>query len=144
MDFERFASETQGYAGSDIGAVCREPSKLALDEFIESAGAEKRPEDVDEASGSITVDLSHFEAALETVKPSRPNGGKPTGRWRSASAAECPSIWRDRVSDASNRVGRPDVSTARCPRRPGNSMPADHLDGKNNPESENAKKYPPK
>lgn len=43
---------------------------LSLYEFIESAVAEKRSEDIDGASGSIAVDRSHFEAALETVTPS--------------------------------------------------------------------------
>ncbi|HKL30747.1 MAG TPA: CDC48 family AAA ATPase [Natrialbaceae archaeon] len=70
VDLERLAGDTEGYAGSDIEAVCREASMLALDEFIESMGAEKSPEDIDETSGTITVDRSHFEAALETVKPS--------------------------------------------------------------------------
>jgi transitional endoplasmic reticulum ATPase len=70
VDLDRLAGDTEGYAGSDIEAVCREASMLALDEFIESVGPEKAPDEIDETSGTITVDRSHFEAALETVTPS--------------------------------------------------------------------------
>ena len=70
VDLERLAEETEGYAGSDIEAVCREASMMALDEFIESAGPDLEPDAIDESSSSLTVDRSHFQAALKTVRPS--------------------------------------------------------------------------
>ncbi|MBI3027129.1 CDC48 family AAA ATPase [Candidatus Woesearchaeota archaeon] len=49
-----FANKTEGYVGADIEAVCREAAILALREDIESR----------------EIDITHFDNALEKVRPS--------------------------------------------------------------------------
>ena len=54
VDVKKLASKTDGYAGADIGAVCREAAILALRRDMEAK----------------EVTLKDFEAALEKVRPS--------------------------------------------------------------------------
>jgi len=54
VDLKLLAKETEGYAGSDIAALCREAAMLVLRKDIK--GKEVR--------------MEHFRAAMELVKPS--------------------------------------------------------------------------
>jgi len=53
VDIERLATETEGYAGSDIEAVCREAGLMALREDQDAK----------------VVAMKHFEAARAKIRP---------------------------------------------------------------------------
>ncbi|WP_440771607.1 CDC48 family AAA ATPase [Natronorubrum sp. DTA28] len=66
IDLGWLASETQGYVGADIEAVCREASMAASREFINSVD----PEDMADSIGNVRISKEHFEHALREVLPS--------------------------------------------------------------------------
>ncbi|MFP9192872.1 CDC48 family AAA ATPase [Natronosalvus vescus] len=66
IDLEWLASETAGYVGADIEAVCREASMAASREFINTVS----PEDMADTVGNVRISKAHFEQALEEVPPS--------------------------------------------------------------------------
>ncbi|MDS0474924.1 CDC48 family AAA ATPase [Natrinema sp. 1APR25-10V2] len=66
VDLEWLASETEGYVGADIEAVCREASMAASREFINSVD----PEEMDDTIGNVRISREHFEHALEEVNAS--------------------------------------------------------------------------
>ncbi len=66
VDLEWLASETEGYVGADIEAVCREASMAATREFIQTVD----PEDMADTVGNVRISTAHFEHALEEVPPS--------------------------------------------------------------------------
>ncbi|MDF2955286.1 MAG: AAA+-type ATPase [Candidatus Alkanophagales archaeon MCA70_species_2] len=66
VDFEKLAELTEGYTGADIAAVCKEATMLAIREFVEERG--ENIED-DEEIKKKKIEMRHFEAALEKVKP---------------------------------------------------------------------------
>ncbi|NGM69308.1 CDC48 family AAA ATPase [Natronolimnobius sp. AArcel1] len=66
VDLEWLASETEGYVGADIEAVCREASMAASREFINSVD----PEEMTETIGNVRISTDHFEHALEEVNAS--------------------------------------------------------------------------
>ncbi|WP_408958134.1 CDC48 family AAA ATPase [Natrinema sp. 74] len=66
VDLEWLASETEGYVGADIEAVCREASMAASREFINSVD----PEEMDDTIGNVRISREHFEHALDEVSPS--------------------------------------------------------------------------
>ncbi len=66
VDLEWLASQTEGYVGADIEAVCREASMAASREFIRSV----TPEEMSDAVGNVRISREHFEHALEEVPPS--------------------------------------------------------------------------
>jgi len=63
VDFEKLVSQTEGYTGADIAAVCTEAKMLAIREAIQ---AEKTSEEDVE---KLVVAMKHFTEALEKVKP---------------------------------------------------------------------------
>ncbi|MFC4438346.1 MULTISPECIES: CDC48 family AAA ATPase [Natrialbaceae] len=66
VDLDWLASETQGYVGADIEAVCREASMAASREFINSVD----PDDMPDTIENVRISREHFERALEEVQPS--------------------------------------------------------------------------
>ncbi|SDR08666.1 CDC48 family AAA ATPase [Natronobacterium texcoconense] len=66
VDLDWLASETEGYVGADIEAVCREASMSASREFINSVD----PDEIDDTVGNVRISKEHFENALEEVGPS--------------------------------------------------------------------------
>ncbi|MHC3437051.1 CDC48 family AAA ATPase [Natrialbaceae archaeon A-gly3] len=66
IDLEWLASETEGYVGADIEAVCREASMEATREFVNSVD----PEDIGDTISNVRISKEHFEHALEEVGPS--------------------------------------------------------------------------
>ncbi|MFP8888454.1 CDC48 family AAA ATPase [Natrialbaceae archaeon A-CW2] len=66
IDLEWLASETEGYVGADIEAVCREASMAATREFIRTVD----PDDMDDTVGNVRISREHFEEALDEVPPS--------------------------------------------------------------------------
>ncbi len=67
IDPAGLAADTEGYTGSDIEAVVREATMMAMEDTL------RANEDVDPGSmdpDAVTVDHEHFERALETVGPS--------------------------------------------------------------------------
>ena len=60
VDVSKLAAETGGFAGSDIEAVCRRASMLAISGFLDS-GEEDDP-------SRLTISQGHFMAAVESVR----------------------------------------------------------------------------
>jgi transitional endoplasmic reticulum ATPase len=65
LDLDTLAAETEGYAGADIEALCREASMRAIREVAGEFGPEEATAHADEMR--ITTD--HFEAARDSVTP---------------------------------------------------------------------------
>ncbi|RQG95855.1 CDC48 family AAA ATPase [Natrarchaeobius chitinivorans] len=66
VDLAELASETEGYVGADIEAVCREASMEASREFINSVDPEEMPDTIE----NVRIGREHFDHALEEVNPS--------------------------------------------------------------------------
>ncbi|WP_306059515.1 CDC48 family AAA ATPase [Natronococcus wangiae] len=66
VDLDWLASETEGYVGADIEAVCREASMAASREFINSVDPDEMPDTIE----NVRISREHFEHALEEVQPS--------------------------------------------------------------------------
>jgi transitional endoplasmic reticulum ATPase len=66
VDLPSLAAATEGYTGSDIEAVCREASLLAIEEYL--AGNEYRTDT--DTIGTLRVGREEFDRALEAVGPS--------------------------------------------------------------------------
>ncbi len=66
VDLDELASETEGYVGADIEAVCREASMAATRQFIHSVD----PDEAADSVGNVRVSREHFEQALDEVNPS--------------------------------------------------------------------------
>lgn len=69
VDLDVLAERTEGYTGSDIEAIIREASMLALDSYLESVEG-TTPEVVEEHSDEIQVTADHFRLASKIVTPS--------------------------------------------------------------------------
>lgn len=65
VDYDRLAAQTEGYTGSDIEAVVREASLLALERVLDG----ERNVDPREVDG-LTVGPAEFDRALRRVGPS--------------------------------------------------------------------------
>jgi transitional endoplasmic reticulum ATPase len=63
VDLERLAAATDGLVGSDIEAICREASMLAIREFVGDDVSAHPSQDLD----SFTVAARHFVQALHQV-----------------------------------------------------------------------------
>jgi len=63
VDLDDLATQTDGYVGADLEALCREASMAATREFINSVA----PEEAATSVGNVRVTADHFEAALEEV-----------------------------------------------------------------------------
>lgn len=66
VDLSELSRMTDGYVGSDIEAICREASILALRDVIKP-GMDR--EKVKELSKSIAITMDHFDRAMTRVKP---------------------------------------------------------------------------
>ena len=64
---EWLASQTEGYSGADIEAVCREAGMLAIREAVKK---ELTKEEVKKIAGKIKIKRRHLQEALKKVKPS--------------------------------------------------------------------------
>ncbi len=63
VDIDKLAGETEGFAGADIEAVARRASMSAISEFLEAHVGEEDPD-----SSNMTIEMRHFEGALEGVR----------------------------------------------------------------------------
>lgn len=66
IDLDWLSSETEGYNGADISAVCREAAAEASREYINSVKVEEIPESV----GNIRITREYFQKALDEIGPS--------------------------------------------------------------------------
>jgi transitional endoplasmic reticulum ATPase len=66
IDFNWLSSETEGYNGADIAAVCREAAAEASREYIDSV----KEEDISESVGNIRITRKYFQNALDEIGPS--------------------------------------------------------------------------
>ncbi|MFB6206951.1 MAG: AAA family ATPase, partial [Haloglomus sp.] len=62
VDLDELADRTEGWAGADIEAVCREAAQLAVREYVRATGRDESAS-VDD----IELTMDHFERALEEV-----------------------------------------------------------------------------
>jgi transitional endoplasmic reticulum ATPase len=58
VDLDSLAQETEGMAGSDIEAICREASLVAIREFVRAGRKEDR----------LQISKRHFDLALQWLK----------------------------------------------------------------------------
>jgi transitional endoplasmic reticulum ATPase len=70
VDLDDLAARTEGYAGADIEAVCREAATAAVRDHVEAAAdGESAPVE------SIELTAAHFEQALAAVEPRGTDAG---------------------------------------------------------------------
>ncbi len=75
VDLDGLADRTEGYTGSDIEAVVREATMLAMEDTLR-ASENPDPDAVD--ASTVSVDREHFAAALDAVGPSVDEGMRET------------------------------------------------------------------
>jgi transitional endoplasmic reticulum ATPase len=61
VDLDKLATETEGFVGSDIEAVCRRAAMGAIQEFLDTGDATR------DASG-LVIEQRHFAEAIESVR----------------------------------------------------------------------------
>jgi transitional endoplasmic reticulum ATPase len=66
VDFDELADETDGYTGSDIEAIVREASMLAMDEAVASLGT-GTVDDISAAADDVAVTRAHLDRALNRI-----------------------------------------------------------------------------
>jgi transitional endoplasmic reticulum ATPase len=66
IEVKKLAEMTEGYAGADIEAICREAAMFALRDSIKH-GMEK--EEVIQAARNVSIKMEHFGKALSMVRP---------------------------------------------------------------------------
>ena len=71
VDLTELARMTDGYVGSDIEAICREASIMALREKI-TPGMDR--EEAKKIKDSIFITMDHFDSAMTRVKPTTSSG----------------------------------------------------------------------
>ncbi len=71
VDLTELARMTDGYVGSDIEAICREASIMALREKI-TPGMDR--EEAKKIKDSIVITMDHFDSAMTRVKPTTSSG----------------------------------------------------------------------
>ena len=64
MDIDTLASETEGFTGADIAAVCNEATMLAIREYINSG----KPTE-GEAVKQLKIGYHHLKDAMKKLKP---------------------------------------------------------------------------
>ncbi len=64
VDLAKLAATTDGFVGSDIEAVCRRASMMAISEFLDTGDADR------DASG-LTVTQAHFQSSIESIRKLR-------------------------------------------------------------------------
>jgi transitional endoplasmic reticulum ATPase len=67
VDLDELADETGGYTGSDIEAIVREASMLAMDEAVVSLDADAADDDISAAADDVTVTRAHLDRALDRI-----------------------------------------------------------------------------
>lgn len=70
VDIQRLATQTHGYVGADLQALCREAAMSALRRFLATGSADLSLSDI----LSLTVDMVDFETAIGEVIPSATRG----------------------------------------------------------------------
>jgi transitional endoplasmic reticulum ATPase len=71
VDLKELARMTDGYVGSDIEAICREASIMALREKI-TPGMDR--EEAKKIKDSIVITMDNFDSAMTRVKPTSSSG----------------------------------------------------------------------
>jgi transitional endoplasmic reticulum ATPase len=67
VSIDELAEKTEGYAGADIEAICREAGMLAIREVIKPGMGK---EEVKKAAEKLKITKRHFEEAIKRIKPS--------------------------------------------------------------------------
>ncbi|SEO80392.1 transitional endoplasmic reticulum ATPase [Halogranum amylolyticum] len=67
VDLDELAGQLEGYSGADLTAICREAAMSAIREV---ADAYETPEEANEHRDEVLIRRDHFDAAVESVRPS--------------------------------------------------------------------------
>jgi transitional endoplasmic reticulum ATPase len=70
IDLDELADRTEGYTGSDIEAIVREASMLAMDEVIGSLVEDVSADEIAELADELVITADHIERAQTNVMPS--------------------------------------------------------------------------
>ncbi|WP_277554050.1 CDC48 family AAA ATPase [Halobaculum limi] len=70
VDLAELADRSERYTGSDIEAIVREASLLAMETAIEDVPADSSPTALDEWAATVRVSADDFDRAIEKVTPS--------------------------------------------------------------------------
>jgi len=65
-------SQTKGFMGADIEAVCREATMLAIREFLDNRL--KRVHPSDEKNPKLEIRMKHFQESIRKIKEGRKRG----------------------------------------------------------------------
>ncbi|RDI70622.1 CDC48 family AAA ATPase [Halopelagius longus] len=68
VDLDELAGRMEGYSGADVAAVCREAAMRAIEEVASAYEGEAANDHADE----VRIRREHFDAALDSVRPSGP------------------------------------------------------------------------
>jgi transitional endoplasmic reticulum ATPase len=69
VSLQKLAAETEGYMGSDIEAICREATMLAIRKHIEN----NKGREISEKSPKLQVTMEDFEQAIKRIKEYQKN-----------------------------------------------------------------------
>jgi transitional endoplasmic reticulum ATPase len=69
VSLQKLAAETDGYMGSDIEAICREATMLAIRKYIEN----NKEREASEKSPKLHVTMEDFEQAIKRIKEHQKN-----------------------------------------------------------------------
>jgi transitional endoplasmic reticulum ATPase len=67
IDLDALAGQLEGYSGADLTAVCREAAMSAIREVADEY---ETPEEANEHRDEVMIRREHFDAAVESVRPS--------------------------------------------------------------------------
>jgi transitional endoplasmic reticulum ATPase len=65
-DFQELVSQTKGFAGADVEAVCREATMLAIKEFLDNRSNRARPSG--EQNPKLEIRMKHFRESVRKIK----------------------------------------------------------------------------
>ena len=66
VDFQEFVSQTKGFAGADVEAVCREATMLAIREFLDNRSNRAHP--FGEQNPKLEIRMKHFQESVRKIK----------------------------------------------------------------------------
>ena len=67
VDLDELAGQLEGYSGADLTAICREAAMSAIREVADKY---ETPEEANEHRDEVLIRQDHFDAAVESVRPS--------------------------------------------------------------------------
>jgi transitional endoplasmic reticulum ATPase len=69
VSLQKLATETEGYMGSDVEAICREATMLAIRKHVKN----NKEREASEESPKLQVTMEDFEQAIKRIKEQQKN-----------------------------------------------------------------------